>query len=98
MSIITKPKHDEKPMGPVATRGEGVVQNFQLGYNAQLTKNCSLLSIFGMTLAIVVVLYGIGEPLMSAIYGGGQLSIFVGLLVVLILDCCVAVSLAELPS
>jgi hypothetical protein len=67
-------------------------------YNAQLTKNCSLLSIFGMTLAIVAVPYGIGEPLISAMYGGGQLSIFVGLLVVLVLDCCVAVSLAELAS
>jgi amino acid transporter len=35
---------------------------------------------------------------MSAIYGGGQLSIFVGLLVVLVLNGCVAVSLAELAS
>jgi hypothetical protein len=51
-----------------------------------------------MTLAIVAVPYGISEPLMSAMYGGGQLSIFVGLLVVLVLDCCVAVSLAELAS
>jgi amino acid transporter len=98
MSIVTKPKHEEKPMQPVTTRDEGVVQNVQLGYNAQLTKNRSLLSILGMTLAIVAVPYGIGGPLMSAIYGGGQLSIFVGLLFVLVLDGCVAVSLAELAS
>jgi amino acid transporter len=46
----------------------------------------------------VAVPYGIGGPLMSAIYGGGQLSMFVGLLVVLVLNGCVAVSLAELAS
>ena len=33
--------------------------------------------------------YGEGSPLMSAIYGGGQLSIFVGWIVVCILDECV---------
>jgi len=36
--------------------------------------------------------------LMSAIYGGGQLSIFVGVLVVLVFNGCVAISLAELAS
>lgn len=85
-------------MGPVTTHEEGIVQNVHLGYNAQLTKNRSLMSILGMTLAIIAVPYGIGGPLMSAIYGGGQLSMFVGLLVVLVFDGCVAISLAELAS
>lgn len=35
---------------------------------------------------------------MSAMYGGGQLSLFVGLLIVLSFDGCVALSLAELIS
>jgi hypothetical protein len=35
---------------------------------------------------IDVAAYGEGAPLMSAIYGGGQLSIFVGWIVVCILD------------
>jgi amino acid transporter len=98
MSTKIKTKDFESPMGPVTTREEGIVQNVQLGYNAQLTKNRSLISVLGMTLAIVAVPYGIGGPLISAIYGGGQLSLFVGLLVVLVLNGCVALSLAELAS
>ncbi|KAI4697965.1 uncharacterized protein J4E84_001099 [Alternaria hordeiaustralica] len=86
------------PMGPVTTREEGVVEHVHLGYDAQLTKNRSLISVLGMCLAIVAVPYGIGGPLMSAIYGGGQLSIFVGVLVVLFFNGCVAISLAELAS
>lgn len=85
-------------MGPVGTRDEGIVEHVHLGYSTQLKKNRSLISILGMVLAIVAVPYGMGGPLMSAIYGGGQLSLFIGLLVVLVFDGCVAVSLAELAS
>jgi amino acid transporter len=85
-------------LGVVATRDEGVVEHAHLGYAAQLQKNRSLISTLGMTLAIVAVPYGIGGPLMSAIYGGGQLSLFLGVLVVLFFDGCVALSLAELAS
>jgi amino acid transporter len=98
MSTVSKTKDAEGAMGPVTTHEEGVVQDVRIGYNAQLTKNRSLFSILGMVLAIVAVPYGIGGPLMSTIYGGGQLSMFVGLLVVLLLNGCVAVSLAELAS
>ena len=69
MSPSNKTEELEGTMGPVITREEGIVQNVQLGYNDQLTKNRSLISILGMTLAIVAIPYGIGGPLMSAIYG-----------------------------
>ncbi|KAJ4325011.1 hypothetical protein N0V94_000895 [Neodidymelliopsis sp. IMI 364377] len=85
-------------LSPVMTRDEGIVESVHLGYDNQLKKNRSLISILGMTLAIVAVPYGVGGPLMSAIYGGGQLSLVVGLLVVLVFDGCVAVPLAELAS
>ncbi|KAI4930666.1 uncharacterized protein J4E92_004498 [Alternaria infectoria] len=98
MSATNSEKKLGNPMGPVTTREEGVVEHVHLGYNAQLTKNRSLISVLGMCLAIVAVPYGIGGPLMSAIYGGGQLSIFVGVLVVLFFNGCVAISLAELAS
>jgi amino acid transporter len=98
MSTKIKSEDIESPMGPIVTQEEGMVRKVQLGYNAQLPKNRSLMSILGMTLAIVAVPYGIGGPLMSAIYGGGQLSMFVGVLVVLVFNGCVAVSLAELAS
>jgi amino acid transporter len=98
MSASNSEKKLGNHMGPVTTREEGVVEHVHLGYNAQLTKNRSLISVLGMCLAIVAVPYGIGGPLMSAIYGGGQLSIFVGVLVVLFFNGCVAISLAELAS
>lgn len=88
----------DNAISPVATRDHGIVEHVHLGYDTQLKKNRSLISVLGMTLAIIAVPYGIGGPLMSAIYGGGQLSLFVGLLVVLIFDGCVALSLAELAS
>ncbi|RYN21787.1 hypothetical protein AA0113_g10013 [Alternaria arborescens] len=98
MLSSTNEKKLGNPMSPVTTREEGIVEHVHLGYNAQLTKNRSLISVLGMCLAIVAVPYGIGGPLMSAIYGGGQLSIFVGVLVVLFFNGCVAISLAELAS
>lgn len=42
--------------------------------------------------------YGFGGPILSALYGGGQLSMFVGWIMVIVLDQCVAFSLAELAS
>ncbi|KAJ4990936.1 amino acid permease [Stagonosporopsis vannaccii] len=98
MSATTKKHQVDDSLGPVMTRDEGAVEQVHLAYDAHLKKNRSLISISGMTLAIVAVPYGIGGPLMSAIYGGGQLSLFIGVLVVLLFDGCVALSLAELAS
>jgi amino acid transporter len=69
-----------------------------LGYEPELRRNRSLLTLLFQTLAIAAIPYGEGSPLISAIYGGGQLSIFVGWIVVLVLDECVALSLSELAS
>jgi hypothetical protein len=44
----TKEKTYDNTMGPVTTHEEGVVEHVQLGYNAQLTKNRSLISVLGM--------------------------------------------------
>lgn len=69
-----------------------------LGYTPELRRNRSLFTLLFQTLAIAAIPYGEGGPLMSAIIGGGQLSIFLGWLVVLVLDECVALSLSELAS
>jgi amino acid transporter len=69
-----------------------------LGYTPELRRNRSLFTLLFQSLAIAAIPYGEGGPLISAIYGGGQLSIFVGWVVVLILDECVALSLSELAS
>ncbi|RGP72029.1 amino acid transporter [Fusarium longipes] len=73
----------------------GVIQHVS---TPQLRKNRSFISVLGMSLAITAVPYGVGGPLMSSIYGGGQLSLFVGVLVVVFLQGAVALSLGELAS
>lgn len=69
-----------------------------LGYKEELQRNRSLWTLLFQSLAIAAIPYGEGGPLMSAIYGGGQLSIFLGWIVVLILDECIALSLGEFAS
>ncbi|KAL5363100.1 amino acid permease [Aspergillus floccosus] len=70
----------------------------RLGYKQELQRNRSVLTLLFQTLAIAAIPYGEGGPLLNAIYGGGPLSIFVGWIVVCILDECIALSLAELAS
>lgn len=73
-------------------------QLYQLGYTPQLKRTRKLSTMVFMSLSIASIPYGVGSSLMNAVYGGGQLSLFIGLLVVLVLDSCVAVSLSELAS
>lgn len=82
--------------------GEGDVHDLDsltaLGYTPELRRNRSMFTLLFQTLAIAAIPFGEGGPFISAIYGGGQLSIFLGWVVVLILDECVALSLSELAS
>ncbi|KAK4504034.1 hypothetical protein PRZ48_004949 [Zasmidium cellare] len=77
---------------------EGDVLETVLGYKQELHRNRSMFTLLFQSLAIAAIPYGEGSPLLSAIYGGGQLSIFLGWIIVLILDQCVAMSLGELAS
>lgn len=77
---------------------EGDVLENVLGYKQELHRNRSMFTLLFQSLAIAAIPYGEGSPLLSAIYGGGQLSIFLGWIIVLILDQCVAMSLGELAS
>ncbi|KAK5955692.1 hypothetical protein OHC33_003333 [Knufia fluminis] len=70
----------------------------QLGYKPELRRNRSMLTLLFQSLAIAAIPYGEGGPLMSAVVGGGPLSIFVGWIVVCLLDECIAISLGELAS
>ena len=49
-----------------------------LGYKPELQRNRSMFTLLFQSLAIAAIPYGEGGPLISAIYGGGQLSIFLG--------------------
>ncbi|KAB5581138.1 amino acid/polyamine transporter I [Coniochaeta sp. 2T2.1] len=69
-----------------------------LGYRPELKRNRSMFTLLFQSLAIAAIPYGFGGPLISSIYGGGQLPMFLGWIIVLIVDECVALSLAELAS
>ena len=77
---------------------EGEALETGLGYKPELQRNRSLFTLLFQSLAIAAIPYGEGAPLLSAVYGGGQLSIFVGRILILVLDECIAVSLGELAS
>ena len=57
---------------------EGDILQTVLGYKPELERNRSMFTLLFQSLAIAAIPYGEGAPLLSAIYGGGQLSIFVG--------------------
>ncbi|KAF4540714.1 Amino acid permease [Lasiodiplodia theobromae] len=71
---------------------------YALGYTQELKRNRSTLTLFSQALIMSCVPYGIGGPLVTAVYGGGQLPLFIGFVVVTILSECIAISLAELAS
>lgn len=81
---------DEKG-APVAGEVHDPDSLILLGYKPELHRNRSLFTLLFQTLAIAAIPYGEGGPLISAIYGGGPLAIFVGWMVILVLDECVAV-------
>lgn len=68
------------------------------GYRAELQRNRSLITLLFQSLAIAAIPFSEGTLLGSAIYGGGQLSIFVGWIVANALTEMTALSLAELAS
>uniref|UniRef100_A0A0B7JMQ3 Amino acid permease/ SLC12A domain-containing protein n=1 Tax=Bionectria ochroleuca TaxID=29856 RepID=A0A0B7JMQ3_BIOOC len=89
-----------KVSSPSTTVGESqdVYDLQQLGYDPEMRRNRNTMTLLFQSLAIAAIPYGFGSPLITAIYGGGQLSMFLGWVVVCILGECVALSLAELAS
>ncbi|KAK8091043.1 hypothetical protein PG994_000548 [Apiospora phragmitis] len=69
-----------------------------LGYQPELRRNRSMFTLLFQSLAIAAIPYGFGAPLISAVYGGGQLAMFLGWVMILIVDECIAISLGELAS
>jgi amino acid transporter len=96
--IITMPPKDETGNADHSPNETTVKELEILGYKPELHRNRSMFHLLFQTLAIAAIPYGEGGPLISAIYGGGPLSIFVGWIVVCLLDECVALSLSELAS
>ncbi|KAI1632431.1 amino acid transporter [Biscogniauxia mediterranea] len=88
----------EKGQTQLGTVHDDVQALTVLGYKPELQRNRSMFTLLFQSLAIAAIPYGFGSPLISAIYGGGQLPMFLGWVVILILDECIALSLGELAS
>ena len=88
----------ERSNGALASATTEDQQLAALGYKPELNRNRSVYTILFQVLAITAVPFGEGTALLSAVFGGGQLSYFVGWIVVCVLDECMAVSLSELAS
>ncbi|RSL46529.1 hypothetical protein CEP54_013799 [Fusarium duplospermum] len=79
--------------------GAGDVDNLQqLGYSPVLRRNRSMWTLLFQAVAIAAPPFGIGGRLLNAVYGGGQLSLFIGWIVVAVLAQCVALPISELAS
>lgn len=72
-TVAVEKGHGDRP--PTASNGDVIDI---LGYKPELVKNRSMITLLFQSLAIAAIPYGEGGPLLSAIYGGGPLSIFVG--------------------
>ncbi|KAK1749832.1 putative amino acid permease [Echria macrotheca] len=99
MSVLEK---KELPAGEVEAQASDSNTELDviniLGYKPELRRNRSMFTLLFQSLAIAAIPFGFGGPLISAIYGGGQLPMFLGWIMVLIVDECVALSLGELAS
>lgn len=102
---MTSVEEKKAPLPPANGGEDGGVTDIEdaevlhvLGYEAKFVRNRSMFTLLFQSLAIAAIPYGFGGPLISSIYGGGQLPMFVGWIVVLIVDECVAISLGELAS
>ncbi|KAI0131893.1 amino acid/polyamine transporter I [Xylariales sp. AK1849] len=91
-------KHGQIGEPSASDEGHDLYNLTALGYKPELRRNRSMFTLLFQSLAIAAIPYGFGAPLISAIYGGGQLAMFLGWIMVLIVDECIAISLGELAS
>lgn len=94
----TADAENEKGHKYLAGAGDEVEELHRLGYEQEMNRNRSVFTLLFQMLSIAAIPYCEGSALINAIYGGGPLCIFVGWIVVCVLDQSIAFSLAELSS
>lgn len=67
-----------------------------LGYKAELPRNLSMLSILGLSFAIIAAPYGLSTTLYITLPNGQSVSVLWGWVLVSIISICIAASLAEI--
>ncbi|KAL4780904.1 amino acid transporter [Aspergillus varians] len=67
-----------------------------MGYEAELPRHLSMLSIFGLSCAIIAVPFGASTTLSITLVNGESVSIIYGWILVTLISLCIAASLAEI--
>ncbi|OAQ73532.1 GABA permease [Pochonia chlamydosporia 170] len=67
-----------------------------LGYKGELPRNLSMMSILGLSFAIMAVPFGLSTTLYITLYNGQSVSILWGWVLVSLISICIAASLAEI--
>ena len=84
----------ERPKGPAA--GDADQALARLGYKGELPRNLSMMSILGMSFAIMAVPFGISTTLYITLTNGQSVSVLWGWVLVSLISLCIAASLAEI--
>ena len=67
-----------------------------LGYKAELPRNLSMLSVLGLSFAIIAAPFGISTTLYIVLYNGVSVTLLYGWVLVTLISLCIAASLAEI--
>ncbi|CRK24976.1 hypothetical protein BN1723_013448 [Verticillium longisporum] len=68
----------------------------RLGYTSELPRNLSMMSILGMSFAIMAVPFGLSTTMYITLTTGQSVSVLWGWVLVSLISCCIAASLAEI--
>ena len=70
----------------------------EMGYKEELRRNLGMVSVLGLSFAIMAVPFGTSTTLNTALTDGGPVTVFWGWLFVSLVSLCMAASLAEICS
>lgn len=70
----------------------------EMGYKQELTRNLGMISVLGLSFAIMAVPFGTSTTLNIALTDGGPVTILYGWIFVSLVSLCIASSLAEICS
>lgn len=77
-----------------ATAADAALAN--LGYTSELPRNLSMMSVLGMSFAIMAVPYGLSTTMYITLANGQSVTILYGWVLVSLISLCIAASLAEI--
>ncbi|KAL0255391.1 hypothetical protein I308_100195 [Cryptococcus tetragattii IND107] len=99
-SVHQQPVNDVESPSALTTGGrDGAAARLEeMGYKQELTRNLGMISVLGLSFAIMAVPFGTSTTLNIALTDGGPVTILYGWIFVSLVSLCMASSLAEICS